>query len=136
MCKRIVGLDPIVFKDSRVLILGSMPSVISLKEQMYYANKTNRFWKVLEAIYQENDKIKASFGFSNLPLVNPVGIKKRFFFDNFCGSKCCHAFPEAGETNAVDRSLGRNMKTTPKIKQLTLACFLAVTSMMLTSSSS
>lgn len=50
MCKRIVGLDPIVFKDSRVLILGSMPSVISLKEQMYYANKTNRFWKVLEAI--------------------------------------------------------------------------------------
>ena len=58
MCKRIVGLDPIVFKDSRVLILGSMPSVISLKEQMYYANKTNRFWKVLEAIYQENNKIK------------------------------------------------------------------------------
>ena len=58
MCKRIVGLDPIVFKDSRVLILGSMPSVISLKKQMYYANKTNRFWKVLEAIYQENDKIK------------------------------------------------------------------------------
>ena len=58
MCKRIVGLDPIVFKDSRVLILGSMPSVISLKEQMYYANKTNRFWKILESLYQENDKIE------------------------------------------------------------------------------
>lgn len=58
MCKRIVGLDPIVFKDSRILILGSMPSVISLKEQMYYANKTNRFWKILESLYQENDKIE------------------------------------------------------------------------------
>lgn len=58
MCKRIVGLDPIVFKDSRVLILGSMPSVISLKEQMYYANKNNRFWKILESLYQENDKIE------------------------------------------------------------------------------
>ena len=58
MCKRIVGLDPIVFKDSRVLIVGSMPSVISLKEQMYYANKTNRFWKILESLYQENDKIE------------------------------------------------------------------------------
>lgn len=35
-----------------------MPSVISLKEQMYYANKTNRFWKILESLYQENDKIE------------------------------------------------------------------------------
>ena len=25
---------------------------------MYYANKTNRFWKVLEELYQESDKIK------------------------------------------------------------------------------
>ena len=58
MCKRIVGLDPIVFEDSRILIVGSMPSAISLKEQMYYANKNNRFWKILEEIYQENDKIK------------------------------------------------------------------------------
>lgn len=58
MCKRIVGLDPIVFENSRILIVGSMPSVISLKEQMYYANKTNRFWKVLEELYQESDKIK------------------------------------------------------------------------------
>ena len=58
MCKRIVGLDPIVFEDSRILILGSMPSVMSLKEQMYYANKTNRFWKILEEIYQENDKME------------------------------------------------------------------------------
>ena len=58
MCKRIVGLNPIVFEDSRILIVGSMPSVISLKEQMYYANKTNRFWKILESLYQENDKIE------------------------------------------------------------------------------
>ena len=58
MCKRIVGLDPIVFEDSRILIVGSMPSVISLKEQMYYANKTNRFWKILEEIYQESNKME------------------------------------------------------------------------------
>lgn len=25
---------------------------------MYYANKTNRFWKILESLYQENDKIE------------------------------------------------------------------------------
>ena len=58
MCKRIVGLDPIVFEDSRILIVGSMTSVISLKEKMYYENKTNRFWKILEEIYQESDKME------------------------------------------------------------------------------
>ena len=58
MCKRIVGLDPIVFEDSKILIVGSMPSVISLKEQMYYANKTNRFWKILKEIFQTEDKIE------------------------------------------------------------------------------
>ena len=57
MCKRIVGLDPIVFEDSKVLVVGSMPSVISLKEQMYYANKTNRFWQILETLYGKIDKI-------------------------------------------------------------------------------
>ena len=58
MCKRIVGLDPIVFEDSKILIVGSMPSAISLKEQMYYANKNNRFWKILKEIFQTEDKIK------------------------------------------------------------------------------
>ena len=58
MCKRIVGLDPIVFEDSKILIVGSMPSAISLKEQMYYANKNNRFWKILKEIFQTEDKIE------------------------------------------------------------------------------
>ena len=58
MRKRIVGLDPIVFEDSKILIVGSMPSAISLKEQMYYANKNNRFWKILKEIFQTEDKIE------------------------------------------------------------------------------
>lgn len=57
MCKRIIGLDPIVFEDSKILIVGSMPSVISLKEQMYYANKTNRFWPILESLYHKQDRM-------------------------------------------------------------------------------
>ncbi|MBP3853335.1 MAG: DNA-deoxyinosine glycosylase, partial [Erysipelotrichaceae bacterium] len=47
---RIIGFDPIVFEDSRILILGSMPSVASVHQQMYYANPTNRFWPVLSAV--------------------------------------------------------------------------------------
>lgn len=48
---RIIGFDPIIHEGDQVLILGSMPSVESLKQQMYYANKTNRFWKILGSIY-------------------------------------------------------------------------------------
>ncbi|MBB5183435.1 DNA-deoxyinosine glycosylase [Catenisphaera adipataccumulans] len=50
--QRIVGLDPIVHDQDRILILGSMPSEESLRQQEYYANPTNRFWKVLGTIYQ------------------------------------------------------------------------------------
>lgn len=44
-------LKPIVDSNSKVLILGSFPSVVSRKQEFYYANKTNRFWKVMEEIF-------------------------------------------------------------------------------------
>lgn len=46
-------LEPIIDKKSKVLILGSFPSVISRNQSFYYANPQNRFWKVLSAIYNE-----------------------------------------------------------------------------------
>ncbi|MBQ0066233.1 MAG: DNA-deoxyinosine glycosylase [Firmicutes bacterium] len=56
---RIVGFPPITHTEDQVLILGSMPSVESLKQDMYYANKTNRFWpmlgKIFELPYQTRD---------------------------------------------------------------------------------
>ena len=38
--------------DSQILILGSFPSVKSRKDNFYYAHPNNRFWKVLEQVYQ------------------------------------------------------------------------------------
>ncbi|MCF0107031.1 MAG: DNA-deoxyinosine glycosylase [Holdemanella sp.] len=49
--QRITGFNAIVHGDDRILILGSMPSVKSLEDNMYYANKTNRFWPMLSNIY-------------------------------------------------------------------------------------
>lgn len=46
-------LKPIIDKKSKVLILGSFPSVLSRKEMFYYANPQNRFWKVMEVVYSE-----------------------------------------------------------------------------------
>ena len=49
--KVIHPLEAIYDEQSKVLILGSFPSVISRQDKMYYANKTNRFWAVMEALF-------------------------------------------------------------------------------------
>ena len=41
---------PIFDKNSRILILGSFPSVISRKFGFYYTNPQNRFWRVLAGV--------------------------------------------------------------------------------------
>ena len=41
---------PIFDKNSKILILGSFPSVVSHKFGFYYANPQNRFWRVLAQI--------------------------------------------------------------------------------------
>lgn len=46
-------LEPIYDKNSKVLILGSMPSVKSREIGFYYSHPKNRFWKTLENVYNE-----------------------------------------------------------------------------------
>ena len=42
-----IGFPPVFDKDSKILILGSFPSVKSREISFYYGNKQNRFWKML-----------------------------------------------------------------------------------------
>ncbi len=44
---------PFVQKDSKILILGSFPSVKSRENEFYYGHPQNRFWKVLAAVFNE-----------------------------------------------------------------------------------
>lgn len=41
------GFPPVFDANSKVLVLGSFPSVKSRAEGFYYGNKQNRFWKTL-----------------------------------------------------------------------------------------
>lgn len=49
---RAEGFAPVFDGESRVLILGSFPSVKSRAEGFYYGNPQNRFWKMLAAYLQ------------------------------------------------------------------------------------
>ena len=44
---------PLYGPESRVLILGSFPSVKSREQQFFYGHPQNRFWKVIAALYGE-----------------------------------------------------------------------------------
>ncbi|MBQ8844518.1 MAG: DNA-deoxyinosine glycosylase [Clostridia bacterium] len=50
------GFNAIIDNNSKILILGSFPSVKSREISFYYGNKQNRFWKMLEFTF--NKKIE------------------------------------------------------------------------------
>jgi len=46
---------PIARRDSRTLILGSLPGQVSLQMQQYYAHPYNAFWKLIQVIFDAGD---------------------------------------------------------------------------------
>ena len=53
MEKQVHTIPPIFDGRSRILILGSFPSVKSRQVQFYYGNQQNRFWNVLAGVLGE-----------------------------------------------------------------------------------
>ncbi len=60
---------PIYDKSSKILILGTMPSVKSRKEDFYYMHPQNLFWRVLSDILNET-------------FPSSIDDKKRMLLDN------------------------------------------------------
>lgn len=44
---------PVYDTNSKILILGSFPSVKSREQQFFYGHPQNRFWKVIAALFEE-----------------------------------------------------------------------------------
>ena len=47
-------IAPVYDENSRILILGSFPSVKSREAAFFYGHPQNRFWKVISAVLHEN----------------------------------------------------------------------------------
>ena len=60
---------PIYNQDSQILILGSIPSIKSREQHFYYGHPQNKFWKVLEELYQ-------------IPKLHTIEEKKQFLLKN------------------------------------------------------
>lgn len=47
------GLEPVADGRTEILILGTLPSDVSLSKAQYYANPRNDFWRLLESVLNE-----------------------------------------------------------------------------------
>ena len=47
------GFEPVFDAHSRILILGSLPSVKSREQGFYYGHPQNRFWQVTAAVFSQ-----------------------------------------------------------------------------------
>ena len=79
------GFEPVFDERSRILVLGSFPSVLSRENAFYYGNPQNRFWRVMAACLSEPAPQNEG-GLSNdgrpLTLEESIAAKKRMLLEH------------------------------------------------------
>ncbi|MCH5183804.1 MAG: DNA-deoxyinosine glycosylase [Oscillospiraceae bacterium] len=110
--KQIHPIPPIYDASSRVLILGSFPSVRSREEGFFYAHPQNRFWKVLAAVFGEGTP-------------GTIEEKKAFLLRNGVAlwdsiASCeLHGSSDSSITHATPNDLSPILRTCPAIRIFT-----------------
>lgn len=69
MGREVHEIQPVYNRESRILILGSFPSVKSRESMFFYGHPQNRFWKVIAAVLEKD-------------IPNTIEEKKRLLIEN------------------------------------------------------
>ena len=59
------SIEPVFDAESRVLILGTMPSPKSREVQFYYGHPQNHFWRIMEAIWPPSQRQMVTDSYEN-----------------------------------------------------------------------
>lgn len=68
------SFSPIIDKNCKILILGSMPGVKSLTEQQYYAHPYNRFWRLMCLLLDEDIPLNDYAAKTDMLLKNDIAL--------------------------------------------------------------
>lgn len=65
-------LEPVYNKNSKILILGSFPSIKTREYGFFYGHPQNRFWPLMEELFK-------------IEIKDDIGEKRKFLFDHEIG---------------------------------------------------
>ena len=97
-------ISPVYDKNSKILILGSFPSVKSREEGFFYGHPQNRFWKVVASVYGE-DVPKSIEAKKTFLLINHIAVWDVIKSCDIVGSS------DSSIKNVVANDLGIILKT-------------------------
>ena len=100
------NIPPVFDENSRVLILGSFPSVKSREGEFFYHHPQNRFWRVLAAVCGEETP-------GTIPEKRALLLRHRIALWDVIASCEITGSSDASIKNAVPNDLGRILETAP-----------------------
>lgn len=111
------GLKPWVDEHSEILILGSFPSDVSLREQAYYQNKSkNSFWKLMHGLFGEGPDSKKFLMKHHIALWDCLAVANRegSLDSNILGGERPNNIPQLLESHPSIRRIVINGKSKAK----------------------
>lgn len=111
------GLAPWIDDHSEILILGSLPSDISIKKQAYYQNKSNNsFWKLMHGLYGKGADSKEFLLANHVALWDCLasGNRKGSMDKCISGGEIPNNIPELLKSHPNVKRIIINGKTTPQ----------------------
>ena len=111
------GLKPWVDEHSEILILGSFPSDVSLRERAYYQNKSkNSFWKLMHRLFGEGPDSKEFLMKHHIALWDCLAAANRegSLDSNILGGERPNNIPQLLESHPSIRRIVINGKSTAR----------------------